>query len=1088
MQFKFFLAASAASVSLACGLAAPAYAQETSSAVRGTVTGDAGPVAGATVTVVHEPSGTTLSTTTAADGTFAANGLRVGGPFTVTVDANGFDQTQVTELYLQAGNPARLPITLQKNQDLVVTATTIQPKIALTDGPTTALGRTEIDGAASVNRDIRDLARRDPLATIDLTNGRTIEIAGNNGRLNRFSVDGMTMSDDFGLNNGGLPTNRGPVPFDAIEQFSVKVAPYDIAEGDMQGGAINVVLRSGSNKLHGGGFYSYTGDGLTGSRSRAATVKLNFDSNQYGGWLSGPLIKDKLFFMVAYERTKEGQPLDAGFGTGFATQVPGLTQSLIDSVSATAQSRYGYDTLGLISTTNEGDEKIVTKLDWNLSDSQRASVTYIRNVGTNQFQQGTFLGSSPSLGYQSNGYELREEINSGTFELNSTWTDTISTTARVSYRDYNRGQTPFGASFPQFTVCTDAASAGSVTSCAGTTLVFGPDISRHSNALNTENFSVDLTGRVEFGDHSMRLMAGYTNVHVYNLFVQRSLGEYYFDSLADFNNGRLSQLGYSNAVPSNDPNNAAAAFSTRNWTFGIQDEWQVTDTLAMTVGLRYDLFENNQLPALNRNFTNRVGFSNLKTFNGLGLFQPRFALNWNPTDRLAIKLGVGIFGGGTPDVFLSNVYSNTGQLTNRVTLTQANCAASGATCGALNGVTNGTIAQSVINFLTTNTASLATAPTDVIDPKLNIASKMKFTAAIDYEADLGPLGDGWLVGLQFVYDKTLDGYLWTDLRSVPLNPLTVGILPDGRTRYGPIGGVATTNRDLMLTNTEDGRGIFGTFRIEKRFGDLNVDASYTRSDVKDRSSLTSSTSSSNYNNNAFENPNLPAYGRSIYEYTDQIKFGMNYRHAFFGENKTTIGVFGEYRTGRPYSVTMLDATGTRGTVFGTVGNLGNMLLYVPTVGDTKVTFDTTTSQTNFNNLVTTLGLDEYRGKIVPKNSQSSPSFFKIDLHFGQELPVPMVPGMKLEVFADVENVLNMINKDWGSLRQVQFPYNAAIVRVQCLNVTTVPTGTAPTAGQINTSSTQPCAQYRYSSVVAPAEILQTRQSLYAVRVGVRIKF
>lgn len=1083
MQLKLFLAASAASVSLACGLATPAHAQETSSSVRGSVSSDAGPVAGATVTVVHEPSGTTLTTTTAADGSFSANGLRVGGPFSVTVDASGYDQTQVTELYLQAGIPARLPITVQKSQDIVVTATSIQPKIALTDGPTTALGRTEIESAASINRDIRDLARRDPLATIDLTNNRTIEIAGNNGRLNRFSVDGMQMSDDFGLNNGGLPTSRGPVPFDAIEQFSVKVAPYDISEGDMQGGAINVVLRSGSNKLHGGGFYSYTRDGLTGSRSRNSTVSLNFDSNQFGGWLSGPLIKDKLFFMLAYERTKEGQPLEAGFGPGFANQVPGLTQAVIDNVTAIAKSRYGYDTLGLIATTNEGDEKVVAKIDWNLSDSQRASMTYIRNVGTNQFQQGTFLTAPLSLGYQSNGYQLREEVNSGTFELNSTWTDTISTTARIAYRDYNRSQTPFGTPFPQFTVCTDAVTAGSATSCTGTNLVFGPDISRHSNKLNTENFSADLTARFEMGDHSLRLMAGYTNVHVYNLFVQRSLGDYYFDSLADFASGTLSQLRYSNAVPSNNPTDAAADFSTKNWTFGIQDEWQAADNLSLTLGLRYDLFENKQLPAFNPNFTSRAGFSNLKTFNGLGLFQPRFALNWNPVDRLSIRAGAGIFGGGTPDVFLSNVYSNTGLLTNSVTLTQANCAASGATCGALNGVTSGTIPQSVINYLTANVGSLATAPTDVIDPKLHIASKAKFTLSVDYDADLGPLGDGWLFGAQLVYDKTIDGYLWTDLRSVAL----AGTLPDGRRRYGPIGGVATTNRDLMLTNTSDGRGIFGTFRIEKRFGDLNVDASYTRSDVKDRSSLTSSTSSSNYGNNAFEDPNLPAYGRSIYEYTNQFKFGLNYRHAFFGESKTTLGIFGEYRTGRPYSVTMLDSTGTRGTVFGTVGNLGNLLLYVPTTGDSKVSFATAADETNFNNLVTSLGLDKYRGKIVPKNSQNSPSFFKIDLHFGQELPLPVASGVKLELFADVENVLNLLNKNWGSLRQVQSPYNAAIARVVCLSAP-VATGATPGAGVVNTASTQSCVQYRYSQVIAPNEVLQTRQSLYAVRVGVKLKF
>lgn len=1067
------LAASTAIIAVASGIAiAPAYAQETSSSIRGVVTSADGVVADATVTVVHEPSGTTFSTTTSADGTFSANGLRIGGPFTVTVAAPGFESATVNALFLQAGQPVRLPIALEAQREIIVSASSLKPQIGVADGPITVLGREQIEGAASINRDIRDLARRDPLVTMDLTNSRTIEIAGNNGRLNRFSVDGMQMSDDFGLNNGGLPTNRGPVPYDAIEQFSVKVAPFDIAEGDMQGGAINVVLKSGGNKFHGGAFATYTDDSLTGQKSRTARVNLDFDSKQFGGWLAGPIIKDKLFFMVSYERTKEGQPLEAGFGSGFANQVPGLTQALIDQVSSVAQSRYGYDTQGLISTTQEEDEKIVGKLDWNLSDNHRASLTYIRNVGSNQYQQNTFLTSPFALGFQSNGYELAEEVNSGTLEVNSTWSETFSTTLRASYRDYNRDQTPFGGrNFPQMEVCLDPTSvtsgSNSATSCGSTRLFFGPDVSRHSNDLNTENLSIDLTARIQLADHSVRLIGGYTKVDVFNLFLQRSLGDFYFDSLADFVAGNANRLRYGNAVPSNDPNDAAARFSTTNYTVGIQDDWQVTDTLSLSAGLRYDLFGNDKAPPLNANFLARTGFSNRSTFKGRGLFQPRFAFNWEATDRLIIRGGAGVFGGGTPDVFLSNVFSNTGQLTNSVDITRANCAAS-VTCGALNGITGGTIPSSVIDFLTANVGSLATAPTDVIDPDLKLASKLKLSLQADYSADLGPLGDDWLFGAQLLYDKTLNAYMWTDLRSVP-----VGTLPDGRTRYGPINGVATTNRDLMLTNTTDGRAWFATFRFEKNwdFG-LGIEGSYTRSNVRDRSSLTSSTSSSNYGNNAFSDPNIPAYGRSIYEYRDQYKFGVNYHREIFGDNKTNISLFGEYRSGRPYSATMLDSTGTRGTVFGTVGNLGNMLLYVPTgTTDPLVEFDSPTSAAAFDALVGQLGLGKYRGKIVSKNSQTSPDFFKVDLHFGQELPLPLLSGGKFELFADIENVLNLLNKDWGSLRQVQFPYNAALVRVAC----------AATSGTN-------CTKYRYSNVLAPNEVLQTRQSLYGIRVGARIKF
>ena len=1082
MQLKYFLAASAASLSLACGLAAPVHAQETSSSVRGTVTGDSGPVAGATVTVTHEPSGTTLTTTTDAGGNFSANGLRIGGPNTVTVDAPGFETSTVNDVFLQAGDTTRLPIGLQVANEIVVSASSLGPAISTSDGPTTVLNAEQIENAASINRDIRDLARRDPLVTIDLTNGRTIEIAGNNGRLNRFSVDGIQLSDDFGLNNGGLPTSRGPVPFDAIEQFTVKTAPYDIAEGDLQGGAINVVLKSGGNRFHGGAFYSYTDDSLTGDQSKTATVKLDFKSRQYGGWVSGPIIKDRLFVMLAYERTKEGQPLDAGFGPGFGTQVPGLTQGVIDQVSSIAQSRYGYDTQGLIATTNEADEKFVGKIDFNITDNQRASVTYIRNVGTNQFQQNTFVTPPFALGFQSNGYELGEEINSGAFELNSTWSDAFSTTFRASYRDYNRDQTPFGGrSFPQFGVCTDATStvitpAGfGVTTCTGTRLFLGPDIFRHANDLNTDNLSIDFAAKLDLGEGTLRFIAGYTKVDTFNLFLPNSLGNVYFDSLADFQNGRANQLIFATAVPSADPNDAAARFSTSNYTVGIQEDWDVTDTFQLSVGLRYDLFDNSSAPPLNANFLARNGFSNRSTFKGRDIVSPRMAFKWDATDRLIVRGGAGIFGGGTPDVFLSNVFSNTGQLTNSVTITRntsaAGCnAGQAAVCAALNGITNGTIPPAVIAFATTNTGALANAPTDVIDPDLKLARKFKATLGVDYNANLGPLGDDWLFGVSVLYDKTLQGYLWTDLRSVQ-----IGTLPDGRPRYTTITPAAVNNRDLSLQNTTDGRGYFGTFRFEKNwdFG-LAIDGSYTRSDVKDRSALTSSTSSSNYGNNAFIDPNFPAFGRSIYEYTDQYKFGVNYRHEFIEGARTSFGLFGEYRTGRPFSVTMLDNSGNRGAVFGTSGNLGNLLLYVPTAGgDPRVVFDSPASMAAFDTLVGNLGLGKYRGRIVPKNSQSSPDFFKIDLHFGQEIPLPGVFGAepKLELFADVENFLNLLNKDWGSLRQVQFPYNSAVVRVACA-----------------VSSGPNCTQYRYSDVRAPNEVLQVRQSLYQIRVGARFKF
>jgi hypothetical protein len=1098
MQIRYYLAAGVAALSIASITATPAFAQETTSSVRGTVGSESGPVSGATVTIVHEPSGTTSTSTTGADGTFAVQGLRIGGPFTVTVDADGYQSAQVTDLNLQAGTPFRLPVTLEAQQEIVVTASAIRGAQETSTGPITTLGREDIEGVASINRDVRDLARRDPFATIDLTNSRTIEIAGNNGRLNRFSVDGVAFGDDFGLNNGGLPTARGPVPFEAIEQFSVKVAPFDITEGNFQGGAINVVLRSGGNRFRGSAFFTYTDDKLNGDKIKGQAVALDFDSKQYGGIVSGPIIKDKLFFMMGYEKTEESRPFDSGpQGQGFAAPIPNLTQAQVDQISGIAQSLYNYDTLGVIANSPEEDEKFVAKLDWNVNDDHRASVTYIRNVGNQANQRNTSTSATaPTLGLFSTGYELAEEVNSGVFQLNSNWSDRFSTELRASYRDYNRDQIPYGEkTLGQISVCLDPTSTGSLTGCSTGVprIFFGPDQFRHSNKLNTESLSVELKANLQAGDHNFKMLASYTDLDVFNLFVPNSLGVYYFDSIADFQSRRAGSLTLQNAVPSLDPEDGAANFSAQTYSFGFQDDWQVTDTLSMTFGARYDLMGDNGPPSLNANFLQRFGFSNRETFKGKGVFQPRFGFNWEPTDRLIIRGGVGIFAGGSPNVFLSNSFSNTGQLTNQIVINRntsaAGCdvpttvAGAAAICaGALDNVPLVSFPATVTNYLATNTAALANAPTNAVDPNLKLARQLRATISADYEADLGPLGDGWLFGANFLYGDIVQGYTWTDIRSVQ-----IGTLPDGRPRFANLPGTTGNNQDLLMTNDSRGRCYIGVFRFDKDFDwGLSIGGSYTRSDVKDVNGATSATASSLYNSNAMIGANGAAYGRSIYEIKDQWKFNIGFKTELFGDNETRFNLFGEYRSGRPYSLTMNDLGGGRLPVFGTVGTNGTPLLYVPTVGDTRVSFTNAAEEATFNTLVTAFGLEKFRGKILPKNSQTSPDFFKVDLNVSQELPL-FVGDAKIKLFADIENVLNLIDSDWGALRQVGFPYNASVVSVQCLTVP-VATGTAPTAAQINTLPTQTCAQYRYSGTRNPNVNLVSRQSLYGIRVGVMVSF
>ena len=386
-----------------------AMAQETTSTIRGSVTSGGAPVAGASVTIVNVPSGTTSATTTDANGNFNAAGLRVGGPFTVTVKAEGHPQTSITDINTVVAQAFDLPIDLQPAQgvetaaggDVVVTAAKLPNARTVSQGPATVLSATQIAAVASVNRDVRDLMRRDPFARLDYSdgNGRAVSFAGQNARFNRFSIDGVPVTDNFGINPDGLPTRRSPVPLDAIGQFQTKVAPYDVREGNFQGGAINAILKSGTNQFHGTGFYAYSSDGLTGTKTKAGPGVPNgivtlpkFKYENYGAELSGPIIKDKLFFMVAGERIRAGTPIAEGTpGNNAGTVIPNITDTQVSQIQDIAKSKYGYDTGGILNNSKDSDDRLVAKIDANISDRQRVSLTYMYTKDSIQF------GTSPAL-------------------------------------------------------------------------------------------------------------------------------------------------------------------------------------------------------------------------------------------------------------------------------------------------------------------------------------------------------------------------------------------------------------------------------------------------------------------------------------------------------------------------------------------------------------------------------------------------------------------------------------------------------------------------------------------------------------------
>ena len=251
--------------------ALPVYAQSTTSAIRGRVVDTAGAaVFGALVTVRDERTGTSTTLETGSGGSFNASGLRVGGPYTVTVtSAQG--ETAVDGISLSLGDSYGLDLTVGGSAVSLGETTvvgTYEPPDSMAFGPSSSFGLQELEDAPSVNRDIKDVIRADPRIYIDEAFSRGVQCGGASPRFNSLTVDGVRLNDNFGLNDNGYPTESMPFSYDAIEQVAVELAPFDVQYGGFSACNINAVTKSGTNEFHGSAFYDYTDDSLSGDSLR----------------------------------------------------------------------------------------------------------------------------------------------------------------------------------------------------------------------------------------------------------------------------------------------------------------------------------------------------------------------------------------------------------------------------------------------------------------------------------------------------------------------------------------------------------------------------------------------------------------------------------------------------------------------------------------------------------------------------------------------------------------------------------------------------------------------------------------------------
>ncbi len=997
--------------------ASTVHAQSTAANATGRVTGSDGQgLEGVAVEITHVPSGTRNRAITSEDGRWSSRGLRVGGPYTVSAAREGLETVVQEDLFLLLGETTTVDLELATSMDLgrvTVTGAAVSDVFdPMKMGAGTTVTRDRIEALPSIGRNIQDYIRTDPrVAQVDKERGE-ISAGGQNTRFNNIRVDGVSTNDAFGLESNNLPTDRQPISIDAIEEINISLANFDVALAGYTGASVDAVTKSGTNMLEGTGYYIYRDNDMIGERDNNKFTGFQ-DEQTYGLTLGGPIVKDTLFFFLAYEKFERGSqaPQFGPAGSGAGITINGITQENIAEVQRIASQVWGFDAGSFTPPTSLDStiEDILFKIDWNIADNHRASIRYnkteqidpfLRNIGPRQLSLSSFWQNSV------------KDFTAVVGQVYSDWTNNFSTEFKVSYAE-QRANWDLFSELPQIEICLNSNS------CSGADSIFiGTERFRHVNILETETLNVFAAGNYFLGDHEIKFGVEYQEQDIFNLFGRDQFGVYQFVGLDNFAAGTPSS--FSLFYPTQgDVNTRAADWTLKNTGLFLQDTWQVNYNLNVMAGIRVDIPSVSRLAPFNQLASETFGLRNDNSIDGNQVIQPRLGFNYSfdTERRTQLRGGLGLFQGAAANVWLSNPYSNNSINAGAISLSGAAAAAAG--------------------FSPNPNAQPGERPppgqggiVDFIDPDVKQPTVWKLNLAVDHELPF------WgLIGTAELLLTDVENGLYYEK---PNLGAATGFFPDGRPYYwttvvpGEFNGSAgqrTANRDrrfnvdtTILRPTNKGKGQQLTLGIQKPQGENWFwNAAYTYTYATEVNPFTSSQAASNWNNAVRADRNAEIAERSNYAIRDRFIASAGYSTFFFDDLKTSVAMFYEGRNGRPFSYTFTnDANGD--------GRSGVDLFYVPNPGEVRFTGGAEMEQAFFDYLARNPELGRWQGQTAGVNTERSPWVHTFDVRISQELP-----GFwrgKSELWVDILNIGNMLNSKWGRTNEVGFPYGFGVASFQ----------------------------------------------------------
>jgi hypothetical protein len=970
------------------------FSQVTTSSVNGLVTDEKGQgLPGASVQATHVPSGSRYGVATRPDGRYTIPNVRVGGPYLIVVSFVGYkpSRVEVSEMKLGVKSIQDFKMVSQNSQiqEVVVKADAVLN--SQRTGAATSINSQQLAIMPTVTRGAFDFIRKDPTFS---ENG---SFGGRNNQFNNFSVDGAIFNNPFGLDAArpGGQSDAEPISPDAIEQYQVASAPFDVTQAGFTGASVNAVTKSGTNNVHGTAYGFFRNQSLTGSKVAGANIFVpDLSQFQAGFSLGGPIIKDKLFFFANLEIDRRSD-----LGSSFLAARPGVTGSNISRVTAAdldlvsnTLKGFGYDAGAYENYTHKtNNTKGIFKIDWNINAIHKLTATYnfldaSKEKPANPSAIGRRGPDFLTLQFFNSGYRINNKLNSFITELKSNFGNKFSNKLQLGYASFRDTRDPFSTPFPTIGIQKDGVRY----------IVAGHEPFSINNKLNQDVYQITNNFNIYAGDHTITLGGSLEKFEFDNSF---NLGAYAgvfgdYPSLAAF------QAAATNGNLKKDIDAAKATFAGNNtantWAlaetnvgqlaFYAQDEWQATKNLTLTFGLRMDkpmYFDTKEKiqENLKRNgayapdvvyydeFGKSTTFDHTVLPEATPLFSPRVGFNFDAKGdkTMQIRGGTGLFTGRFPFVWVGNQVANP-------------------------------------NFFFYC----------VTEPNFKFPQVWRTNLGLDKKLENGLLLTG-----DIIYTKDINAMMVRNYGlKLPTGKLVgadnrpIYQVSDRADKFGPTNAYVFSNTDL-------GYSLNVSLKAEKTFANgLNTFLGYNYTDAQDAASIQAEISSDAYDRNPanIQHTNRPVLAPSVFGNQHRIVGGASKKFSYSnGKMATTFSLFFEYDKGGRYSY----------TYGGDINNDGsglNDLLFIPTDAQLEgMKFSGTTAEQAAQKagFKAYIAQDEYlsanRGNYAGKYANLSPWYSKWDLAIFQDFNV--AKGHSIQLSFTMLNIGNFINSDWG-VRQV----------------------------------------------------------------------